>query len=89
MKFESKFGLGEIVYIRGVSDAAPTRGSNVADDEIGKVIAVHFLLGQAPVFTVRYLNRAGYQVSENLVEQMLIGDPEFDQDAGGYPEEEK
>jgi hypothetical protein len=78
MKFESKFGIGEIVCTKQVFSS---RG--VFQDVLLKVIAVNFSSDGLPAYTVRLQDGqlTVFQESE------LIGDPDFNQETGKYPED--
>lgn len=78
MKFESKFGVGEIVCM----DTVKASG-NVVSSELLKVVTVAFGTDLIPAYLCRY-PRTGAQIW--AAENELIGDPDFDQDAGKYPE---
>ena len=76
MKFESKFGLGEIVVTQ-----QKVRGDRINQDIIGEVIGISFF-PKCPVgYTVRI---GGTGQAHNFLESELIGDPTFDQETG-YP----
>ena len=76
MKFESKFGLGEIVITQ-----QKIRGDRINQDVIGEVIGVSFF-PECPVgYTVRI---GGTGQVHNFLEAELIGDPDFNQETG-YP----
>jgi hypothetical protein len=77
MKFESKFGLGEIVCTHQT-----IRGDRIYQDALLKVIGLTFTLEGAPTYMARLSE--GHIVT--LMESELIGDPDFDQEAWGYPE---
>lgn len=79
MKFESKFGIGEVV-ISGTPDS-PERSIK---DNFYKVTAVTFGMDGEIVIHARH-PEGGYIVA--FSESELIGDPDFDQEKG-YPEKE-
>jgi hypothetical protein len=75
MKFESKFGLGEIVIYQ------MNRGDTFLSDELLEVFAVSFDK-KAIIYTCR-------RIDGSLVffeEEELIGDENFNQETGSYPE---
>lgn len=74
MKFESKYGLGEIVSY--------TRYKNkvVVLDAMLEVIGVHF-----SVEGIGYYCRGTNNIVVHFAEEDLEGDPDFDQEAGCYP----
>ena len=76
MKFESKFGIGEIVTTKHT-----VTPSKVFRDEMFRVIAITF--GEVePNYIARLQN--GQPVA--FMESELVGDPDFDQE-NGYPTE--
>jgi hypothetical protein len=76
MKFESKFGIGEVVLT-----ARRYRGSRVLQDQILVITAVVFQVGGEKAYYARTSD--GFMCV--FQETELIGDPDFDQDAGEYP----
>lgn len=79
MKFESKFGIGEIVLSK-----LTRRDGKICGDHMGEVIGVSFS-PQGVTYSVRMSSHAhvvGFDEGE------LIGDDLFDQETG-YPEEAK
>lgn len=80
MKFESKFGVGEIC---GYGEYLVARGGQ---DQLVKVVAVTFGLDGCVEYMVELSNHIGIgRIS--ITEKQLNGDPDFDQDAGRYPSE--
>lgn len=75
MKIETKFGLGEIVVTE-----RKKRGDDAIPDIIGEVVAI-IATKQAIVYHVR--------LTEGTIVPFdgedLINDPDYDQEAGGYP----
>lgn len=80
MKFESAFGLGEIVLTK-----QHTRESRIFMDSILKVIAIQFSLDDGIFYACRDAERGGILY---YTESELIGDPDFNQETGKYLEEE-
>lgn len=81
MKFESNFGVGEIVFTRQT-----IRGDRIRQDVIGEVIAVTFVKGSPREANVSVrLSDGSLQV---FLPEELIGDPQFNQETGSYPERE-
>lgn len=76
MKYESKFGIGEIVVTK-----QKERDGRIIPDLIGEVIEVHFGK-EAKTITVRISGG----ILQHFREDELEGDPEFDQELGRYPE---
>lgn len=74
MKIETKFGLGEIVVTE-----RKKRGDDAIPDIIGEVVAI-IVTKQSIVYHVR--------LTEGMIAPFdgadLIGDPDYDQEAGGY-----
>ncbi len=75
MKFESKFGMSEIVVFE-----TRKNGKRVADELI-EVCGILFQKNSDTIYICRW-PRTGYM--QNYTESDLIGDPDFDQDAGKY-----
>lgn len=78
MKFESKLGIGEIVFTKRRKGDDRTY-----KDETFKVVAVIFKTGG----TVSYACRHPVGQVFEITEQELIGDPEFDQEHGYIDDE--
>lgn len=76
MKFESKFGIGEIV-IREFR-----KGSELLGDDFYEVIAIVFSKE-----SINYACRHHNGLVHQFMEYELIGDPDFNQETGKYPEE--
>lgn len=76
MKFESKFGLGEIV------SRTRYKGDEIVADELYEVVAVAFDGDGNTAYSCRAPKGALIQFSETEIE----GDPNFDQEAGCYKE---
>lgn len=75
MKFKSPFGIGEIVCTKQL-----TSGDRIRHDLTGEVIGVTFAKEGQDSVLVRVHDGRLVQ----LMPSELIGDPEFDQDAGRY-----
>lgn len=80
MKFESKFGVGEIVIIGSNIQARRDRGT----DYLGEVIAVIFEK-ESTGYLVDVQTPKGPQRGQ-YNESSLVGDPDFNQDTGEYTE---
>ena len=80
MKFESKFGVGEVCYY----NYNPRRGMQ---DQIVKIVGVSFTIEPTVSYICEFVDSDGRINRIQLSEPMLEGDPKFDQEAG-YPEEE-
>lgn len=78
MKFESKFGIGEILITN-----QKVRGDRINQDVIGECIGISFQVGASPVYCLRI---GGTGQTHNFMEAELIGDPDFNQE-NGYPTE--
>lgn len=74
MKFECDFGLNEIVS---------TDSKSKLKSDIFKIVSITFALDSKPVIAARDCNGFihGFSFSE------LEGDPDFNQEAGCYPED--
>lgn len=78
MQISTKFSLREIVTTH-----QKRLGDRIIPDLIGEVVTIQVsVMADAPVYLVRV---TGGQILP-FVEDELIGDPDFDQDAGRYPE---
>lgn len=82
MKFESSFGIGEIVVTRQI-----IRGDHIREDVIGEVIGVTFAKGTPLVISVSVRLSDGSM--QAFFPDELIGDPQFNQETGSYPEEKQ
>lgn len=83
MKFESKFGLGEIVIREHHKN-----GKMVGDDRMMEVIAVVIEKSDDGGFDFAYTCEDTQNGHRGMYrENMLVGDPEFDQEKGAYPQE--
>lgn len=80
MKFESKFGIGEIVVIH--ANVQNRRGGS---DYLGEIFAITFGKDGDLAYQVEVQYPAGMQ-RMSFAEHQLEGDPLFDQDTGCYPE---
>ena len=76
MKFESKFGIGEVVLT-----SQRWRGSRLLQDQILVINAVVFQMDNERA----YYARTGDGFVHVFQEAELIGDPDFDQETGDYP----
>lgn len=83
MKFESKFGLDEVL----VYNESEVRGNRSMPDQLVKVINVSFNLGGEVTYLCEYVSNQGVIHRITLHESLLTGDPDFDQETG-YPSEE-
>ena len=80
MKFETKFGLGEIVYYtRSGHKTARHDQFTARHDELLEVVAIAFDKNG-----VSYYCRYPQGITTAFTEGELIGDPDFDQDKGQY-----
>lgn len=80
MKFESKFGIGEIVI---VGTNIQSRNEN-GKDYLGEVVCAVFD-GSGTDYIVDVQVPTGIQRMQ-LKESQLDGDPDFDQESGCYPD---
>ncbi len=80
MKFQSKFGLGEIVCTeRKVREDI----GKLHLDQILKIIAITFDVAGVTTYVCRNAEHGNTVV---YFESELIGDPAYDQEKGAYPE---
>ena len=81
MKFESKFGIGEIC---GYNEDA-RRGDRKMDDVLVRVVSITFDINGDCTHLVEHIGSSfGVQRFPAAV-YLLHGDPDFDQAAGCYP----
>ena len=78
MKFESKFGIGEIVCYDLY------RGESLVHSAALEVVGIYFARDGRDEYICRY-PQTGATVG--FTEAQLLGDPDFDQDRGCYPVE--
>lgn len=81
MKFESKFGIGEICLI----NATEREGRKVPELMV-KVAGVIFG-GDTTTYEVENITTSKHIQYFRMPENQLVGDPDFDQEAGCYPAE--
>jgi tRNA G37 N-methylase Trm5 len=83
MKFETKFGIGEIC----IHDpfAGRDKESSPPRDLLVKVVAIQ-INNAAITYICENILTNGHVEYINCHEKDLIGDPEFDQEKGCYPE---
>jgi hypothetical protein len=81
MNIATKFGLGEIVTTH-----QKRKGDRIIPDLIGEVVTI-----QASTLTpgIVYFVRVTDGMLLPFGEAELVGDPDYDQQAGGYPVAEK
>jgi hypothetical protein len=77
MKFESKFGIGEIVIYRTHERA--DKSKNCPNGALLEVQGIYFGMDGETVYSCRYI---GTGVTVGFSESQLVGDPEFNQDSG-------
>lgn len=85
MKFESKFGFGEILTYHDDSGAVTTRRLR---DQLVKVVAVTFTADGEEKYTVENATSTGQVQRFDAITASLGGDPAYDQEIGAYPNEE-
>lgn len=75
MKFDSKFGIGEITVTRQriVED-------KIYEDHLVEIVGIYFDGDRR----ASYVGRYSHGTTSTFTEDQLIGDPEFDQETG-YP----
>lgn len=85
MKFESRFGIGEVVCT-----AQNVSSDRAMMDIAVRVIGVAFYCGVTNKTgdSCNYICRLPNGTISSFLESELIGDPEFDQDIRGYPRTE-
>lgn len=91
MNHFTPIGLGEIVFVKSItaqpkSTRCRSHGGDT-DDEIGKVVRIMLELEAPPRYVVRYQNTSLGRAEEVvMLASELVGDPEFDQELGAYPD---
>lgn len=90
MKFESKFGVGEICVANEMHHGNPcSNRSNFRGERLVKIMSVIFSTGDPhPRYLVEIPLKDGGVQNAYANECDLTGDPEFDQDEGRYHPEE-
>lgn len=87
MKFESKFGLGEVCIYNDKSNATYNSRREKYPDCLVKVIGVHFEFGSdEPNYSVELPTTTGAIQVLRVNGCSLVGDGDFDQEAGRYPD---
>ena len=79
MKFESEFGIGEVVFIM---DAV--KHIEGAEDHIAQILAIIFSRG-AIEYLVEIAHASGPVQRLHYQGWQLTGDPTYDQEKGEYP----
>lgn len=90
MKFESKFGVGEICIVNEMHYGNPySNRSNFRGERLVKIMSVIFSAGNPhPRYLVEIPLKDGGVQHAYVNEGELTGDPEFNQDEGRYPPDE-
>lgn len=90
MKFESKFGVGEICIVNEKTyQYPPNNRDRYTGERLVKIVSVIFSAGNPnPRYMVEMPLKCGGVQHAYANEGELTGDPEFDQDAGRYPPDE-
>ena len=78
MKFESKYGIGEVC----IYNPNPKRGMS---DAMVKILGVKFVVDSSPLYICEHSCNGGVFRTE-ICESMLEGDPDFNQETG-YPDD--
>lgn len=87
MKFESKLGLGEVCIYNDNSTAMLGSRRDKYPDCMVKVVGVHFDFGSAePQYTIEIPCTNGSLQFIRVNGGCLVGDGDFDQEAGCYPD---
>lgn len=85
MKFESKYGIGEVCVYN--EQPSPCSQRRAVSELLVKIDCVMFD-DQGVKYQVENITGTGFIQKFVCSEKELVGDPEFDQDKGRYPEEE-
>lgn len=87
MKFESKLGIGEVCIYNDNSTSPLGSRRDKYPDCLVKVVAVHFEIGATePQYTIELPTTTGAIQMLRVNGGSLVGDGDFDQDAGCYPD---
>lgn len=78
MKFETKFGIGEIVHFN------PSTKNHRLNDELLKVVGIYIDADKSVRYVCQW-PQTGFCAS--YTENQIKGDPDFNQEAGEYPED--
>lgn len=90
MKFESKFGLGEVcIYNHDVSYKPGSVDERTVTDILVKIVDITFNTQGIVYYTIELTTQAAGIQRLSVNENSLTGDPAFDQEAGEYPEEDE
>ena len=82
MKFESKYGLGEICIY---NECKSSKGREMKDVLV-KITGIKFEIDGQVSYTCEYTTQHGLFFRMPIHENMLTGDPDFDQETG-YPDD--
>ena len=85
MKFESKYGLGEICLVN-MQEAQPNM-ERMLPELMVKVLAVTFEVDGRWFYTVEHIDNNRKIGRFTMPETEMTGDPDYDQETGGYPDE--
>lgn len=89
MKFESKYGVGEICIYNDEAAYRPNSPANTKQmpDVLVKIVCIAFDIDGSSNYTVEHIgNQFGMQ-RFSAGETLLTGDPDFDQETGLYAPE--
>lgn len=81
MKFESKYGIGEVILTK-----QQIRGDKMHGEILAKIVGIVFDVDKKPIYACR-IAQTGYVI--HLNESEIIGDPDFDQEKGYTEDTEK
>ena len=87
MKFESKFGLGEIVIINNKDELSYESRRIKLPELVAKVVAVIFELDGRIKYGIEIITKDHLVQHKYAYECELLGDPDYNQDLGKYPDE--
>ena len=87
MKFKSKFGLGEIVVINNNDEISYESRRMMLPELAAKVVAVIFELDGRIKYGIEIIAKDHLVQHKYAYECELLGDPDFDQELGKYPDE--
>ena len=87
MKFESKFGLGEIVIINNNDELSCESRRIKLPELVAKVVAIIFEMNGHIKYGIEIITKDNFVQHKYAYECELLGDPDFDHDLGKYPNE--
>jgi hypothetical protein len=85
MKFESKLGLGEVCIYNDAGNVPYGSRRESYKDSLVKIMDVRFTFSGV-VYCIEVPTQTGALQHLVVAESELVGDPQFDQESGRYPD---